>query len=216
MLENSFIRNTGDDGLAMWSHLDANHDNAFRNNTIVAPILANGIAIYGGRDITVSGNLVADTLTQGGGLHVGNRFSAVPVSGTITLSDNLVVRSGVFDPNWRDGVGALWFFALDAPMTGRIVVRDLDLVDSAYEAVHFTGKAITGVELEDVRIHGAGTFAVQLQAPGAARFTRVTARGLGAPGVHDCGSGFVITEGEGNSGWSERVCDATPRARLLR
>ena len=213
VVENSFIRNAGDDGLAMWSHIDADHDNAFRNNTIIAPILANGIAIYGGHDITVSGNLVADTLTQGGALHVGNRFSAVPVSGTITLENNLAVRAGVFDPNWRDGVGALWFFALDAPMTGQIVVRDTVLIDSAYEAVHFTGKAITGVALEDVRIDGAGTFAVQLQAPGAARFTRVTARGLGAPGVHDCASGFVLSEGEGNSGWSDRVCDATPRAR---
>ena len=214
VVENSFIRNAGDDGLAMWSHLDPDHDNAFRNNTIVAPILANGIAIYGGRDITVSGNLVADTLTQGGAYHVGNRFSAVPVSGTITLENNLAVRSGTFDPNWKDGVGALWFFALDAPMDARIVVRGGRLMDSSYAAVNFRGQAITGVELEDVAIQGAGTFAVQVQAPGAARLTRVTAEGLGKAGVRDCGSGFVVRDGGGRSGWSETACpteaDAAP------
>ncbi len=214
VVENSFIRNAGDDGLAMWSHLDPDHDNVFRGNTIVAPILANGIAIYGGRDITVSGNLVADTLTQGGAFHVGNRFSAVPVSGTITLENNLAIRSGAFDPNWKDGVGALWFFALDAPMDAKIVVRGGKLVDSSYAAVNFRGQAITGVELEDVAIRGAGTHAVQLQSAGAAVFTRVTATGLGRAGLRDCGSGFVMRDGGGNSGWSETVCpterDAAP------
>jgi hypothetical protein len=208
VVENSFIRNAGDDGLAMWSHFDPDHDNVFRNNTIVAPILANGIAIYGGRDITVSGNLVADTLTQGGAFHVGNRFSAVPVSGTITLENNLAVRSGTFDPNWKDGVGALWFFALDAPMDARIVVRGGRLVDSSYAAVNFRGQAITGVELEGVAVRGAGTHAVQLQSPGEAMFTRVDATGLGKAGLRDCGSGFVIRDGGGSSGWNGTACPA--------
>ncbi len=35
-------------------------------------MLANGIAIYGGHDNTVTGNLVVDTgITQGGGIQVG-------------------------------------------------------------------------------------------------------------------------------------------------
>ena len=40
-------------------------------------LLANNIAIYGGRDITVTDNVVADTLTNGGGIHVGNRYPGV-------------------------------------------------------------------------------------------------------------------------------------------
>jgi hypothetical protein len=212
VVENSFIRNAGDDGLAMWSHLDADHDNVFRGNTVVAPILANGIAIYGGRDITVSGNLVADTLTQGGAYHVGNRFSATPVSGTITLENNLAIRSGSFDPNWKDGVGALWFFALDAPMTGKIVVRGGRLVDSSHTAIDFRGKAITGVEMQGVAIQGAGGHAVQLQAPGEAVFTGVTATSLGQAGVRDCGSGFVLRDGGGNSGWGGTACPAKKEA----
>jgi hypothetical protein len=57
-----------------------------RHNTAVAPILANGVAIYGGHDISVSDNLVSDTLTEGGGLHLGNRFRAVPLKRNKSVS----------------------------------------------------------------------------------------------------------------------------------
>lgn len=215
VVEHTFTRNTGDDALAMWSHLDADHHNAFRHNTIVAPILANGIAIYGGHDIEVTDNVVADTLTQGGGIHVGNRFAAVPVSGEITLARNTVVRGGVLDPNWQFGVGAIWFYALEAPMTARIHVRDTELVDSAYEAIQFIGDhEITGVTVDRVRIRGAGTFAVQLQAPGEARFSRVRASGLGAAGVYDCDSGFTLVRGPGNRGWDGTGCGFPALGRL--
>jgi hypothetical protein len=203
VVENSFIRNSGDDGLAMWSHRDADHDNIFRNNTVVAPTLANGIAVYGGRDISIVANVVADTVTQGGGIHVGNRFDAVPVAGTIRLSGNMVVRSGSFDPNWRTGVGALWFYALDAPMTARIEVRDMEIADSTLPAVHFIGKRIEGVSFDRVAIRGAGASAVQLQSPGRAAFSNVIASGLRTGGILDCGQGLVVERGAGNQGWNE-------------
>lgn len=207
VVEHTFARNTGDDALAMWSHLDADHHNAFRHNTIVAPILANGIAIYGGHDIEVTDNVVADTLTQGGGIHVGNRFAAVPVSGEITLARNTVVRAGVLDPNWQFGVGAVWFYALEGPMTAQIRLSDTALIDSSYEALQFIGDhEITGVTVDRVDIRGAGTFAVQLQAPGEARFSRVRASGLGAAGGYDCDSGFTIVRGDDNRGWDEVTC----------
>jgi hypothetical protein len=57
---------------ASWAEKLANHDVIIRHNTVVAPILANGVAIYGGHDIVVSDNLISDTLTEGGGLHLGN------------------------------------------------------------------------------------------------------------------------------------------------
>ena len=204
IVENSLIRNSGDDGLAMWSHRQADHHNIFRNNTIVAPILANGIAVYGGHDITISGNLVADSVTQGGGIHVGNRFDAVPVSGKIRISDNLIVRSGSFDPNWRFGVGALWFYALDAPMTARIEVRNTDIVDSTLEAVQFIGKPISAVQFDQVTIRNA-SHAFQLRSPGSATFSRVISTGLRNGGILDCSSGFAIIEDKGNSGWQSRT-----------
>ena len=74
----NFIRGSGDDGIALWSRRAADRRVTIAANTVVAPSLANGVAVYGGADIAVSGNLVADTLTEGGGIHLGNRFGAVP------------------------------------------------------------------------------------------------------------------------------------------
>ena len=204
VVEHNFVRNSGDDGLAAWSHLQANRDIVFRRNTVVAPILANGIAVYGGRDITISGNLVADTLTQGGGIHLGNRFDAVPLSGRIEIQGNTLLRSGSFDPNWKFGVGALWFYALDAPIQADIRVGGIRIADSTLPALHFIGKSISGVEFEGVRIEG-GSHALQLQSPGSASFSSVVARGLEAGGTLECSPGFVIRQGGGNAGWLEPV-----------
>ena len=203
LVEHNFVRNSGDDGLAMWSHQRLNRGNAFRNNTVIAPILANGIAIYGGADINVSGNLVADTVTEGGGIHLGNRFDAEPLAGRIELHDNLVVRAGSYDPNWKFGVGALWFYALDHPITALITVRNAEIVDSTLPALHFIGKPITGVAFDNVRIRGTGSDPVQIQSAGAARFKAVVASET-TPGVPICDRRFrVIDEGQ-NSGWETR------------
>ena len=76
-VENTFVRNSGDDGLAEWAENVPETRNTFAHNTVVAPVLANNIAIYGGRDINVTDNVVSDTVTNGGGIHVGNRYPGV-------------------------------------------------------------------------------------------------------------------------------------------
>lgn len=205
IVEDSFFRNLGDDGLAMWSHRLENVGNVFRRNTVIAPVLANGIAIYGGRDIAVEDNLVADTITQGGGLHLGARFDATPFAGTIRFAGNMVARGGVMDPNWGFGVGALWFYALDRPIAARIELADTLLLDSSYEAVQFLGMATSGVTLDGLMIRGAGTAAFQLQAPGEAIVRNAVAADLGGPGVLDAGTGFRIVDGGGNRGWESRA-----------
>jgi len=189
-VENSFVRNSGDDGLASWSHRIANSNIVFRNNSIVAPTLANGIAIYGGHDILIERNVIADTLTEGGGIHLGNRFDAVPLSGRIRIADNLVLRAGGFDPNWRFGVGALWFYALDAPMDAKIEVERLDLVDSTLPAIQFLGKPISAVSFDGVSIDGAGGAALQVRSAGSASFAHVTATGTRG-GIQLCNPDFT-------------------------
>ena len=193
VVEDSFWRNTGDDALAAWSHHDADHHIVFDRNTVIAPILANGIAIYGGHDITVSRNLVADTLTEGGGLHLGNRFDAVPASGRILFDENLVVRSGSFDPRWRFGVGAVWLYALDAPIAARIMVRNTKILDSSEEAVQFLGRSIRQVRLEHLSIDSAGAGAIHLQSSGAAVIQESTIRGVQRPAWRRCDENFLLT-----------------------
>ncbi|MGW1001913.1 choice-of-anchor D domain-containing protein [Streptomyces sp. NPDC002520] len=201
---NSDIRNTGDDGIATWadSGIGADANDTISDNTVSLQILANGIAIYGGHDNTVSGNRVVDSgITQGGGIHVGQRFSSTPV-GTTTISDNTMIRDGSLDPNWQFGVGALWFDGSQGAITGPINVTNALIQQSPYEAVQWVEGTISGVNLTNVTIAGTGTFALQEQTGGAAKFTDVTATGVGySSPVYSCSVGsFTVTDGGGNSG----------------
>ncbi|MGK3204062.1 discoidin domain-containing protein [Amycolatopsis sp. MEPSY49] len=210
---NNFLRNTGDDGLAMWSERDADHHNTFSFNTVLLPILANNIAIYGGHDNTVSDNVVADNQDQGGGLHIANRFSAVPLSGTTTVARNTAIRTGVLDSNWQFGVGALWFDGRDSAITGRVDVTDLDLQDNNYEAIQFIDGATTDVHFTNVRISGAGTFAWQLQSKPSGSVKNVVATGIGRAGVYNCmGPDAMagLADQSGNSGWTTTYCGSWP------
>lgn len=190
-IENVFGRNSGDDGIALWSHYAADADDVVDHDTVVAPALANGIAVYGGHGVRVSGNVVADTLTQGGGIHLGNRFDAVPLSGRIVVTNNLLVRSGSYDPNWKFGVGALWFYALDRPIDADIRVSGTEILDSTISAIQFLGKPIRAVEFIDTTIDGASTW-LQVQAAGRARFSRLDAEQADQPGFTRCDASFQL------------------------
>jgi parallel beta-helix repeat protein len=203
---NSEIRNTGDDGIATWadSGLGADANDTISNNTVELQMLANGIAIYGGHDNTVSGNLVQDTgITQGGGIHVGQRFTSTPV-GLTTISNNTLIRNGSLDPNWQFGVGSLWFDGSQGAITGPINVTNALIEQSPYEAIQWVEGTVSGVNLNNVTIAGTGTFALQEQTGGSAKFTNVTATGVNGPAaVYSCeGGNFTVTDGGGNSGIS--------------
>ena len=189
IVEENLFRNNGDDGIASWAEKAANHDIVIRHNTVVAPILANGVAIYGGHDIAVSDNLISDTVTEGGGLHLGNRFRAVPLSGRISLQGNVVVRGGSLDPRWHIGIGALWLYALDASIEAQIELLRTTLLDSTEEAVLLLGKGkrIDGLVLNGLRVDRAGGRLIELRADGSATLSGVDAGAVSDPGVLICG-----------------------------
>jgi hypothetical protein len=213
VVTNNFVRNSGDDGLAMWAETQANTNNTFSFNTVIAPILANSIAIYGGSDISVTDNVVAETQDQGGGIHVGNRFSAVPLGGTTTIARNTTIRSGVLDSNWQFGVGALWFDGRDSAINGRINVSDMDLIDSNYEAIQFINGNTNNIHFDNVRITGAGTFAIQYQSRATGSIRNVVATGIGRAGTYNCMGPDVLlglADQGGNSGFSTTYCGSWP------
>ncbi|MGC9665344.1 discoidin domain-containing protein [Planosporangium sp. 12N6] len=199
---NSDVRNAGDDGLAMWAEQNADANNSFDHNTVQYPILANGIAIYGGHDNTVADNRVIDSgLTQGGGIHVAQRFNSTPLGRTDVLR-NTIIRSGSLDPNWNFGVGALWFDARDAAMSGLTNVDNILIQQSPFEAIQFvSGSSITNVKINNATIQNTGTWVIQEQVGGSATITNSTATGTQAPApVYNCGVGFTLTDGGGNAG----------------
>jgi hypothetical protein len=212
---NSEIRDTGDDGIATWadSSIGADANDTISNNTVELQQLANGIAIYGGHDNTVSGNLVVDTgITQGGGIQVGQRFTSTPV-GTTTISNNTMIRDGDLDPNWQFGVGALWFDGSQGAITGPINVTNALIEQSPFEAIQWVEGTISGVNLSNVTIAGTGTFALQEQTGGTASATNVVATGVAqasAPSYSCEGGNFTITDGGGNSGITPTQCNGFP------
>ncbi|GAA1385482.1 discoidin domain-containing protein [Catellatospora chokoriensis] len=207
---NTFVRNTGDDGLAMWPERVPNVNNTFSFNTVGVTILANNIVSYGGRDIKITDNVVADTITNGGGIHIGNRYPGVnsgqgtAVAGTFTIARNTLIRAGNSDYNWNFGVGAIWFSGLNEPIAGATLnITDTDILDSSYAALHWIEGGASGIHFKNVRIIGAGTYALQVQSQGQATFENVTASGIAQSNpIHNCvGPSFQITQIGANFGW---------------
>ncbi|MGW5283796.1 discoidin domain-containing protein [Streptomyces collinus] len=221
-VRNNFLRNQGDDSLAMWSLYAPDTDSSFENNTISQPNLANGIAIYGGTDLMVRDNLVSDTNALGSGIAISNQKFADPFSplaGTITVDGNTLVRTGAVNPNWNHPMGALRVDSYDSAINATVSITDTTITDSPYSAFEFVSGGGQGYPVRNVTVNGAtvrgtGTVVVQAEAPGAATFRNVTAGSVGAAGVYDCpypahSGPFTLTDGGGNSGWSSTWSDCS-------
>ncbi|MFI0543782.1 discoidin domain-containing protein [Streptomyces sp. WSLK1-3] len=218
----NFLRNQGDDALAMWSLYAPDTDSSFENNTITQPNLANGIAIYGGTDITVRNNLVSDTNALGSGIAISNQKFLdpfFPLAGTITVAGNTLVRTGAMNPNWNHPMGALRVDSYDSAINATVAITDTTITDSPYSAFEFVSGGGQGHPVRNVTVDGAtvrttGTVVVQAEAQGAATVRNVTATSVGAAGVYNCpypaNSGtFTLTDGGGNSGWSSTWSDCS-------
>jgi hypothetical protein len=215
VVANNFVRNTGDDGLAMWAEREQNARNTFDHNTVQTPVLANGIALYGGTDNTVSNNLVADPIREGSGIHVGSRFGAQPFTGHVWVTGNTTVRAGTYELNWNIGLGAIWLYALERNIDADLQVVGNHFLDNTYNAIMFVSDwpvkdlySITNVHVKDTRVDGTGTSVVSGRVKGGASFENVDARNVGAVGVNNCGSfnfpstgsEFGLTDLGGNDG----------------
>ncbi len=221
-VRNNFLRNQGDDALAMWSLYAPNTDSTFENNTVSQPNLANGIAIYGGTDITVRNNLVTDTNALGSGIAISNQKFLDPfhpLSGTITVDGNTLVRTGAMNPNWNHPMGALRVDSYDSAIEAQVKITNTTVTDSPYSAFEFVsgsgrGHAAKNITVDGATVNRVGTVVVQAETQGAVTFRNVTATGVGSAGVYNCpypaGSGaFTLTDGGGNSGWDSTWPDCS-------
>ncbi len=215
LVRNNFVRNSGDDGLAMWAEKTTNAGNTFDHNTVQTPVLANGIAIYGGKDNTVSNNLIADPIREGSAIHAGSRFGAEPFTGALRITGNTTVRAGTYELNWNIGLGAIWIYALDRSIDAAIEVTGDHYLDSTYNAIMMVSDwpvkdqvSVTNVHFKDIKVDGTGTSVLSARVAGGASFENVDARNVGAVGINNCGSfnftpagsEFTVTDRGGNDG----------------
>lgn len=156
-VRNCHFRNTGDDALASWSPSGEWSSgtpcvqNSFIGNTIELPWLANGIAVYGGRDHLISGNDIRGTVFSGGGILVSSNFEAIPFAGTIKVERNRIQGAGG-DSHLGEIVGGIFFHAAHSDVEAEVVVEDLEVSDSSSGAVTFHGKyGFKNVKLKNIR-----------------------------------------------------------------
>ncbi|MFF1922145.1 glycosyl hydrolase family 28-related protein [Streptomyces sp. NPDC058221] len=197
----SSIRNTGDDGLAMFSESQAVTDCAFRFNTVQLPLLANTVGIYGGHANRVEDNLLADTVTGASGIAISSRFAPVPFSGTTSVQRNTLTRTGGYEPNWQSELGALWIYADSSDITAPVELKDNDVLMSTYSGLLISWqKNVADLTVDGLNVDKAGTYGIEINSAGAGTFSGVTVSGATDGGLSLAG-GFAITRGTGNTGW---------------
>ena len=202
-VDQSTMRNTGDDALAMWSW--SGHgtvsNTVFAFNSVALPILANGAAIYGGTNNRIEDNLITDTVFAGSGITVSTWHAAVPFSGTTVVQRNTLTRTGSFQLDWGSAIGALWIYAEASEISAPIQIRNLDIVDSSYQGILMSWqKNVTNLSFDHVAITGTGSNGIEINVTGSAGFSNVTVTGVGGtPLVNSLG--FVLNRGSGNSGF---------------
>jgi hypothetical protein len=194
MVDNSEIRNSGDDSLAAWSPRHGGPPgghNTFAHNVIASPWVANGIALYGGGPFRVVGNTVSDTVTTGSGIYVSANFDAHGFQGLIDVSDNALIRAGAHESDMGGPTGAIRVLAAEGDMTGaQFLFRNNTVTDPLESAVSIQGPhAITGLQVDGLQVAGAPLLVdVRPGARGEAAFSHVTARGANAGAVRGADS----------------------------
>ena len=201
---NSHFRNTGDDGLAMWSEPRRRQRRQhLHHNTVAAadrwPTASRSTAAANN---TVTDNRVIDSgLQQGGGIHVGQRFASTPLGTHRRAAQHdhplrqprpeLAVRRGravVRRPRRGD----------DRPGQRRRHSSSSRARTRRSSSSPAPASATSSTQRRDD--HGVGTFVVQEQVGGSPDVHQRARRpAWGAPqAVYNCGVGFTVIDGGGN------------------
>lgn len=201
------IRNTGDDGLAMWSDPTwsngvANSNNTFSFNTVQLPMLANAFAIYGGDGNKILDNIGSDTVVSSAGIAISSRFSPTSFTGTTEARRNTLNRTGGFDPGWNTTFGGLWIYAEGKDLNSPVIVDDLTINSSTYDGILLSyNQKIANLTLNNIQINGAGAFGINVSnVTGAGTFSNISIADTAQSALNNS-SPFVITKGDGNVGW---------------
>lgn len=135
------IRNTGDDAIACFSRGVLDENIQIHHNTVATPWLANHIALYGGKNITISHNLMKDSVLNGGGVNISTNFTPQVFQGTILVEDNVLQRTG--GTNYEITCGGIWINTIDGYNNeAECIIRNNLIEDSTYYGISFHNSGI--------------------------------------------------------------------------
>ncbi|MFV0343934.1 MAG: right-handed parallel beta-helix repeat-containing protein [Anaerocolumna sp.] len=158
------IRNTGDDGIAMFNRGVLDENNKVLYNTVSLPWLANNIALYGGKDIVIKGNWLKDTICFGGGINISTNFKPQVFEGTILVEGNKLERCGSKENNINADYGAIWINTVNGyDNLANTIIRENEILDSTYQGISFFNSGLVeNIRIEDNQIKGVGTYGVEV------------------------------------------------------
>ena len=209
IVEQCNFRNNGDDGMAMWSKslnggTGTVESCTFRYNTIQIPNLANGIGIYGGKNNTVSNNLILDTVDNGSGIQFGTNHGPSAFTGTLTISNNRLVRCGSYHHDYGYQIGAIWGYWVNnnGLASGLTVNVNSNLIEnSTYSGVFIEEPSSSAVVNYTANtINSSGTYGVYIRgsANGSAVFNNNTVNVAPSGKFKNDSASFTAT-GSGNN-----------------
>jgi hypothetical protein len=177
VVQNCSTRNTGDDCFAMWPTASDQGfteekplpgNNVFRNCTGQLPFLANGAAIYGGKNNRVEDCLFTDIAT-GCGVLISTTFPTADeklkidnnFSGTTVVKNCELVRCGGFDHQW-DWRAAMQL-CLDRRSIAGVRISDVTIKDSISDGLSVVAPGskkgqgtLSDVRIENMQIPNCG------------------------------------------------------------
>lgn len=113
--------------------------------------------------------MVKDTVTNGAGIAVSTRFTAEPFQGTTIVERNTLLRTGSYDSGYGVNLGALWLYAGESDLKGKVLIRNNTALDSTYSGLIAQGDlegdtltSIDGVVMTNNVLDGAGTSGIEV------------------------------------------------------
>lgn len=177
-VEECIIRNTGDDGIALWSSEYSNENDSIKYNTVELPWLANNISVYGGKNIEITDNILSDTVAMGAGINLSTNFNPEPFAGKITVERNTLNRCGSHDLNYNEDDGAIWFNTVRGnDNNAEVTIKNNLILDSTYSGVSFLNSGMLKKALfSGNTIDRCGTYGIEVLkgAKGQADFINTT------------------------------------------
>ncbi len=154
---NCNIRNTGDDGLAMWNNSYGNakdeSNNKFCYNTIDFVWRAGAIAIYGGNGHKIYNNYIRDTFMSAG-IHLNTTFPGYAFANNtsgITFDNNIIISSGCGKDCWSEELGGVDIKG----NVSNVTFNNTYIYDSQHEGIRLmTG--YSNVKFNNTYIFGTG------------------------------------------------------------
>lgn len=158
------FRNTGDDGIALWSNSVANENNQIFHNTVRYPWLANNIAIYGGKSNEVYENDLRDTVGMGSGINLSTRFKPQAFSGETIIRNNLLIRCGSLENDTKAQYGGIWINTEPGfDNKGTTLIKNNEVRSSPFQGIYiFNSGQLENMIIEENKLLGGGTYGVEV------------------------------------------------------